>query len=112
MYKFALGHVPDYSHHHVTMAGCAWMESTASHVIAQTQAMTVSCVRTTLMIAKFPRARTALSAMMVLRTTIAVVLKAIQVCNRYLGAQLHLPIAQYFPYDFSEHHSTCSLPMQ
>ena len=84
MRKFALGHVSDDSHHLVTMEGCAWMVSTVSRVIAPTRATKASCVRTTLMTAEFPRAPTALSATTVLRTTVAVAMKAMQVCNRYL----------------------------
>jgi len=84
MCKFALGHVSDDSHHLVTMEGSAWMVSTVSRVIAPTRATKAGCVRTTLMTAEFPRAPTALSATMVLRTTVAVATKVIQVCNRYL----------------------------
>lgn len=84
MCKFALGHVSDDSHHLVTMEGCAWMVSTISRVTAPTRATKASCVRTTLMTAEFPRAPTALSATTVLRTTVAVAMKATQVCNRHL----------------------------
>jgi len=84
MCKFALGHVSVDSHHLVTMEGCAWMESAVSHVTAQTRATKASCVRTTSMTAEFPRAPTVLSATTVLRITVAVAMRAMQVCNRYL----------------------------
>lgn len=104
LYKFAFGHVSDYSHHLVTMVGCVWMESTVSNVTAQTQATKANCVRTTLMTVKFPHAPTALSAMMELRTTVAVAFKAMQVCKRYLGAApLHLLTADRFSCEFPEH---------
>jgi len=82
--KFAFGHVSDDSRHLVAMEGCAWTESTVSHVIAPTRATKASCVRTTSMTAKSPHAPTALSVTTVLRTTVAVAMKAMQVCNRYL----------------------------
>jgi hypothetical protein len=84
MCKFAFGCVSVDSHHPVTMVGCAWMESTISRVTALTRATKASCVRTTLMTAEFPRVPTVLSATTVLRTTVAVAMKAMQVSNRYL----------------------------
>jgi hypothetical protein len=58
------------------------MESTALYVTAQTQVMKVTSARKTSTIASVLHVQTELSAMMVLRTTIAVVLKVMQVCNR------------------------------
>jgi hypothetical protein len=61
------------------------MESTASYATAQTRATKVTSARKTSMIASVLHVQMELSAMMVLRTTIAVVLKVMQVCNRRLN---------------------------
>jgi hypothetical protein len=85
-YEFQLLSVP--SPLHVTMADYAWMESTALFVTAQTRDMKDTSVRITLMTVLLPHAPMELSATMALRTIIAVVLKAMQVCNRELPGQM------------------------
>jgi hypothetical protein len=58
-----------------------WMESTALYVTAQTRAMKVTSARRTLMIVSVPHVPVELNVMMVSRTTVAVVLMVMQVCN-------------------------------